>query len=255
MPKESRFEPDPETGVVYRLVPEGPLAICCAILSGVYLLLALAFFAWLLFDVWIGRFTVAQCLDYGPIKERMTPAIMNFMYAFIGGGLGATSNEFRSFLVWHAERSAFGPRFIWKSIFAPWIGAILALFVIALVDSGVAMLGAEFTGEEASTRQALSMFALGALTGYGSLQVSRWIDAQVKRIFSTESAALKTPTLIGETLEVATGILKAANLRLGGVSDEHHVAADQVGKVVEQSPTPGSPIAVAGEVNVRVGRQ
>src|SRR5579872_2088686 len=164
-PNETRFEPDPETGIVYKLVPEGRLAVMCATFGGLYLFLVLALFVWLLFDVWIDRFTLAHVLGYGWITKLVSPTLKAVIYGFIGGGLGGTVNEFRSFTVWHAERAAFGARFIWKVLFAPWIGAILALFAIALLNSGVAVLGADFTGTDAPTRQALSMFALGVRAG------------------------------------------------------------------------------------------
>jgi hypothetical protein len=108
-------------------------------------------------------------------------------FTFIGGCLGGTLASIRGIIFWHCEECAFGGRFLYKHIAEPWIGGAVALFVFALIRSGIGILGGEFTTDSAMLRQTLSSFAIGMLSGYGSRQVYKWIDFQVNRMFRTQS--------------------------------------------------------------------
>jgi len=150
-----------------------------AIISLVYLLLILAFFLWLLFDTWIELYSLPNLLGYGDEPLLDTQIFKLITYAFIGGGVGGVLNGLRSVIKWHSDRNTFNRRYIWKYIVLPWQGASLALVAFALIGSGMAVFGGEINIDDANSRQALSVFAIGVLAGYGSRDVSIWLDAQV----------------------------------------------------------------------------
>jgi hypothetical protein len=247
---ECEWVVDETTGDVYKLEREGVGDIWSASLSGLYLFFALGLFAWLLFAVWSRRFLPCNLTNSLPTG----PTAKSFMYGFIGGGLGATSGEFYSFLFWHAKKRGFGWRFFWKSIFAPWIGATLALIVVALLHGGVGLLGAQFGDGHNSSQQVISMFGLGALAGFGTHDVTNWLDDLIGTVFKRRkktSGMTKVPTLVNMTKDRALDTLNAASLVLGGASFQEN--PEKVGMVVSQSPAAGSAIAVGDSVNIVIG--
>lgn len=247
---EKIYVRDESTGIVYELHPEKTLDTSFAIISILYLLFMLAFFFWQLFDVWIGQYSLVHWIGYD-IGRLGSPSFRLVTFTFIGGGLGGIINGIRSIIGWHSERSAFGRRFVWKYIVAPWTGTALALFAFALIRSGVAIIGGDFKTDAADIRQTLSMFAIGVLSGYGSREVFIWLDAQVKRIFKV-TVELKVPDLLYKTKSEAEKILKAANLKLGEVSEETTEDQNLVDKVIKQEPASEKPIAEGGLVNITI---
>lgn len=248
---EKIYVRDESTGIVYELHPEKGLDTSFAIISILYLLFMLAFFFWQLFDVWIGQYSLARLVGYEDIGRLTSPSFRLVAFTFIGGGLGGIINGIRSIIGWHSERSAFGRRFVWKYIVAPWIGTTLALFAFALVRSGMAILGGDFQADAANIKQTLSMFAIGVLSGYGSREVFIWLDAQVKRIFKV-AAEVKVPDLSHKTKDEAEEILKAANLKLGKVSEEPTEDESKVGKVISQTPLRDMSIGGGGTVDIAI---
>ena len=253
---QKMFARDESTGLVYELHPEERMDIIFAIISIIYLLIMLAFFFWQLFDVWLGQYSLAYWVGYKKedIERFVSPTFRLIAFTFIGGGLGGVINGIRSIIGWHSERAAFGRRFTWKYIVAPWIGTTLALFVFALIRSGLAVLGGDFQADSASIRQTLSMFAIGVLSGYGSREVFIWLDAQVKRIFKV-TVELKVPDLLYKTKDEAEEILKSANLKLGEVSEETTEDQILVGKVLKQEPVRDTSIAEGGSVNITIAKK
>lgn len=251
---QKRFAIDDQTGDVYELKDETRTDYLFAILSIVYLLLTMALFFWLLFDTWIGQNSLANLLRY-PHTERLAAADFRLpAYAFIGGALGGIVNGIRSFLVWHAERFAFGQRFVWKYITAPWLGAALALFTVALIRSGVALFNGDAAPDTASLTQELATFSVGVLAGYGSHKVFVWLDAQVTRLFQVQPVTVLVPELTGKSAEEAEEILRAARLKLGEVQEEDQDDPAQVGRVIRQTPPPGSAVATGVSVALIIGR-
>jgi hypothetical protein len=251
---EKQYYCDEATGTVYELHPEEWTDTILAVVSILYLLFMLAFFFWQLFDLWSGKYWLVQWMGYKNIERLTNPLFRLAVYAFIGGGLGGITNGIRSFIGWHSERSAFRRRFAWKYITAPWIGTTLALFAFALIRSGLAILGGDFQAETPNIRQTLSMFAMGVLAGYGSKEVFIWLDAQVKRIFKV-TPEVRVPDLQHKTKEEAEGILKAANLKLGKVSNESTEDAALIGKVISQTPLQDTPIASGETVDITLGAE
>jgi hypothetical protein len=197
--------------------------------------------------------------DAGPQGESHQ-ALTVFYLAFIGGAIGGIVNEMRSLLVWHAERRAYGARFIWKGIMAPWVGGTLALVAVAIISGGVSMVGASFnTGE--MPHQVFSVFAIGAMAGYGARDVSKWLDANIKRIFSAEQMAAATvpaatvtvPDLAGKTREEADQLLGSAGLQLGTLTSVPRPGdTAQHGKIVGQSPAANASVARDSRVNCQI---
>ncbi len=245
---------DQQSGEEFPAIPETLFDERVAVVSFLYLLVMLALFFWQLFDIWVGKLTLACWLGYDTSKSLASPAFRLVAYTFIGGGLGGIVNGIRSMLFWHCEKYVFGHRFIWKYITAPWIGATLALFTYALIRSGVAAFGGDIAAAEGtSTRQILAMFAVGALAGYGSREVFVWLDAQAKKIFKV-TPTVKVPNLGGKTKEEAELYLKSLNLNLGNVIQETTQDESMIGKVINQVPPPESTIESGKNVDIIIGK-
>jgi hypothetical protein len=245
---------DVQTGKTYQVVTETRFDEIIAVLSGLYTLLMLGFFLWLLYDVWIGQYSLANLLGYSDTQLLDSVIFHLLAYSFIGGALGGLVNEIRSFLVWHSEREAFGHRFIWKYLMAPWIGAILALFTFALIRSGVAIFSGDSAPNANSLSQSLSTFSIGALAGYGSRKVFVWLDFQVNRIFKVQTDTVSIPDLIGKTQQEAEDALDEAGLKLGDVIETDVQDPSKAGLVISQAPLAGSTIANGSSVNITIGK-
>ena len=217
-----------------------------AIASLLYLLLSLAFFSWLLFDTWIKRHYLPRLLRYDyTLLDSATFRLV--AYTVIGGSLGGIINGLRSCLTYY---SGFDRRYIWKYITAPWMGATLAIFVYAIIRSSIAVFGGSAVADNSvSTPQALSNFAAGALAGYGSKDVFIWLDAQVHKIFQVTEPAVDVK---GKSEEAAVSRLHSANLELGAVTRVPDKGKTDSGTVIDQSPSPGTPIDRGDSVDITV---
>jgi hypothetical protein len=196
-----------------------------------YLLLMLGFIGWLLFDVWIDAHTLPRMAHYDLTKLR-TPLYHLFVYTVIGGAIGGIINGLRSALSHCGE---FSGRFIWKYIAAPWQGAALAIIGFAIVRSTVAIFGGEGQAAGANTPQFLANFAIGALAGYGSKDVFIWLDHQVSTLFKID-----TPDVTGEPVEIAEEQLQSKDIPPGEKVMVHVQEPEKVGKVISQTPKPGT---------------
>lgn len=241
---------DDLTRKYYEIFEEKIVDELTAVIGVVYLLLMLGFFFWQLFDIWIGQFTLAHWVGYDSKDTLNSDNFRIIAYTFIGGGLGGIVNGIRSILVWHCERQVFGRRFIWKYITGPWVGTALALFAYALINSGVAVFGVDFSQADLGKDHTLAMFATGILAGYGSREVFGWLDAQVKKIFKVVSS-LTVPDLTGRTQEEAEKVLQDFNLR-GKTLEEPEENDELIGKVIKQSPIAGSPIDSGEKVDITI---
>jgi len=159
---------DDQTNQVFIMLRETRWDSFFAIMSLLYLLVVLAFLLWQLFDVWVGSYTLAKALGYTALTNLASQSFRLTFYAFIGGGLGGFVNGVRSILLWFADRTAFGKRYFWRYLGEPWVGGVLAVVALAILRSGIAVLGGDFKVDDVSTRLSLTILALGALAGYGS---------------------------------------------------------------------------------------
>jgi len=233
---------DEQTGKTYKLIPEKTWDIIAATFSILYLILMLFVFSGLLVAVW-----KVQSFE----GDTNIAVFLLMIYAFIGGGLGGVVNGIRSFIDWHAERQAFGRRYIWKYITQPLLGAVLAAMVYAVFRSGLVASGANFTPTDNFANQALAAFALGALAGYGSRRVLIWLEKLVKKGFKTP-AAIKVPDLKGKTQLEARAALEEAGLKLGQVRKESIADPNVIDKIIRQNPPAGSMSAKDAAVDITI---
>lgn len=246
---------DPQTNRSYELLSEAIWDIAAATFSVLYLLAMLLFFLWALFDIYHGQNQVLKLVFSEDTTYPDSPLCRLIAYAVIGGGLGGVVNGFRSIVIWHSERKAFGWRFIWKYVTLPPLGAVLAAMVYAIVHGGIGVLGGSFTPGEGLANQALSAFGIGALAGYGSHKVFKWLDGQVNRIFITVKAEVEVPDLTDKTQEDAETALKASGLKLDKVEDIIDSNDEKTGKVVSQSPPPGTKVPKASSVDIKIAKK
>jgi hypothetical protein len=239
---------DPQTGTAFVPLSEAIWDTAAAALSVLYLLFMLGFLSWALFDIYHGQNQVLAWLFSKETTYPDSPLGRLIAYAVIGGGMGAIIDGFRSFVIWHSERQAFGWRFLWKYITLPPLGGLLAAMVYALVQGGIAVLGGSFTPEEGSANQVLSAFGIGALAGYGSNKVFRWLDGHVNRIFSIQKETA-VPNLIGLTKDAAVTALEEAGLKVK-VKEKPDPA--NAGKVILQSPKADSKLAPGAVVDITI---
>ena len=213
----------------------------------VYLLVVLLLVAWLLFDTWVGRHSIARALNYN-LTRMDTPMYRLLAYSVLGGAIGAIVNGLRSGL---QHYQVFRRRHIWKYIAAPWLGGTLGLFVFTLLQSGMVVFGGSAGVSGVGTAQALATFSVGALAGYGSKDVYVWLDAQVHKLFEVAEV---TPALIDQPVDAATSQVQSQGLEVGSVAGAATVSMDGVkgGTVIGQSPAPNEPIARGDEVNLIV---
>ena len=238
---------DEQTGKLFDIEPEDPLATTFAIVSFVYLFLALGFFLWLLFDIWARKYTLGFSCLTEEVRTRLnnSPTFHSLAYAFIGGALGGVIAGLRSCIHWHCDEKAFGWRFVWKYFSFPWLGATLALIVYAILGSGITVLG----GVSFSTTKMLFAFAIGSLVGYGSPQVVKWLDSQVNRIFKVAPA--QVPDVTGLTKQQAEKTLAGAGLKIGREVEKPQ-EGKEADKVYAQAPTAGSGPPKDGLVDITI---
>lgn len=237
---------DEQTGKTYEVAPEGTWDVVVAVLSILYLVVALVIFTCLFFAIWT-NYSIE-------IDDPKSPVLLLMAYAIIGGGLGGAINGIRSFIGWHAEREAFKRRYVWKYISQPLIGVALAVIVYAFFRSGLVAFGGNFTPDDNFANQALAAFALGALAGYGSRRVLIWLKKLVERIFKTPPA-ITVPDLKGKTQLEARAALEESNLKLGEVSKEASADPNVVDKVIRQNPPAGSMTAKGTAVDITIAIQ
>lgn len=184
-----RTAADEQTGQVYVLRPEDRRATFVASLSGMYLLVALGFFIWMLFDTWTGRDLIVTQMGYS--KDVLTHGSYRLLaFTALAGGLGGILNGIRSLISWHAERDAYGVRFIWKDVACPFIGGTVGVFAYVALRSGVGVVSGDFSLSDPNGIATLSAFAVAAVAGFSWHQVFKWLDSQANRIFSTTAASV-----------------------------------------------------------------
>ncbi|HME24058.1 MAG TPA: PASTA domain-containing protein [Acetobacteraceae bacterium] len=240
-----------QTGKSFKIKPEGPLATVAAWIASVYLICALGFLLWLLFDTWTGRNLLLNYWGYD--KAILASSSFRLMaYVAIGGALGGAVDGIRSIISWHAERGVYGSRFVWKDFSLPLIGAAVGLIVYATVRSGAGIFSGDFSLDHAGSTPALSAFAVASLSGFSCLQVFRWLDGQANKLFRvTRTGDTIAPNLLGKTLDDAKEELEAPNLIVGAIDHEANDA--NIDKVFKQSPASGSVMRGGEAVNVTVG--
>lgn len=175
---------DPASQTSFSVMREGPVASAVAVATFVYLVGVTVFMLWELVDLWSGRLLLVEWMGFNQATCAASPTFRQMAYVAIGGCLGSALSGLRSLTFWHCTHRAFEPRFFWRYATSPLCGAALALLVQILIRAGTAVLGGDDGGGAiAGARRNMTSFAVGMLSGYGTEQVTRWLDDHVKRLF------------------------------------------------------------------------
>lgn len=252
---------DEQTGRPFEIKKEKIMAKIVATVSIYYLVIMLLFFLWQLFDIWVEKFTFAKIFGYLDSEQLTQSSTLICIYTFIGGALGGIVNEIRGYLFWHCDNEAYGRTYLPKAFVSPWLGGTLGIFVYFLMRSGIALFTGEFIPSEGSVQQAIPMFTIGLLAGYGSRKVFIWIDSHVDRIFKLKkkeriSEDLKqVPKLIGMNKEEAEKKLKDSELKLGKVNTAPTGKKILIGKVISQEINPDKWVNAGSPINIIIGTE
>jgi hypothetical protein len=239
---------DAQTGKEFKVIHEGQIDIVFAWISAAYSLAVIVLLTWLVLNVKYGQ----------PVFESLAKIVAGstsklIFYTAIGGAIGAAVNNLRSFIAWHAEEQAFGWRFIWKYLAMPPIGGTLAVLVYGIIQGGAAVMTGASAGDGQTTAlSSLSAWATGALAGYGSHNVFKWLDDKVNSLFKIDAKQTTIPDVKGKLLEEAKQMLIDAQLKIGDVT-EVTASSDQVGKVTAQTPAAGNKVDCGSEVDLTLG--
>jgi hypothetical protein len=187
---ELKYAWDDQTGHRFKVVREDGRSIFFAILSALYLIGALGFLIWFTADTWFQSDRVLGVLHLDPSGDFARTDSYNIVIAAgIAGAFGGALDSVRGLIVWHSERRAYGWRFFWKDVAWPWVGGVLAVLVYFTVRSGAGVVSGDFKLDGSGGVPVMSASALGALAGFNSRQVFRWLDARASSLFSTDSLA------------------------------------------------------------------
>lgn len=259
--KSKEYVYDEQTGTPFEIKKEEKRDQIAAKVSIYYLVIMLLFFLWQLFDIWVEKFTFAKIFGYLDSEQLFHSSTLICIYTFIGGAIGGILNEIRGYLFWHCDHDAYGRRYLAKSIVSPWLGATLGIFVYFLMRSGVALFTGEFIPSEGSVQQAIPMFTIGLLAGYGSRKVFIWLDSHVDRIFKLKkkkqiSEDLKqVPDLKGLNKEEVEKKLKDSELKLGKVNTAPTGKKVLIGKVISQEINPKIWVDAGSPIDITIGTE
>ncbi|MCZ6690504.1 MAG: hypothetical protein O7H41_12960 [Planctomycetota bacterium] len=180
----------------------------------VYLFVALFGVFWFIFDVWANRFSLFNMFGYGEVlgalpKGRL-PLMKLVIYCIAGGWLGGTLSAMRSLQLHYAspvedvgdeqaqEENRFHPGWWMRWCFGPWIGAGLALVVLALVRSGMLVFAASEASGTVTATENFATLGLGALVGLGAKEVVQKLIDALKKWLRVEEPEIKELTMSPE---------------------------------------------------------
>ena len=248
---------DAQTGKDFEIIPEGQIDLVFAWISATYSIAVIVYLTWLVLNMLYGQPAPGTLAAW--LKPVLTvPASKLIFYTAIGGAIGAAVNNLRSFIAWHAEERAFGWRFIWKYLAMPPIGATLAVMVYGILQGSMAV----FTGAasaspptdgQVTTVSTLTAWATGALAGYGSHNVFKWLDDKVNSLFKIESKQTTIPDVKGKSQAEARQLVTDAQLKIGTIT-EAPASGAEVGKVIAQTPNAGTRIDCGSKVDLTIGK-
>lgn len=160
-----------------------------------YYAVVLGFALWLLFDVWSSRNYIFRLFAIWD-KTIADPLFKTMAYAIIGGAIGSILYGLRMVLHYYAkENEVYNPRYFLKYVTSPFVGAVLAIIVIAIIRGGVAMFGGPLSpskGSESIVVGNFASFGVGALIGMGASNAMRWI-IQLAAVMFKASASDGSP--------------------------------------------------------------
>jgi hypothetical protein len=240
---------DAQTGKDFDIIPEGKIDMVFAWISAAYSLAVIGYLVWLILDLLYIQSQSTISTTLRPLLNVTTSKLI--FYTAIGGAIGAAVNNLRSFITWHAEERAFGWRFIWKYLAMPPLGGTLAVLVYGILQGGMAVFNGG-NGPADTQVTSLSAWATGTLAGYGSHKVFKWLDDKVNTLFKVDATKVSVPDVKGKSLEDAKQAVADARLHVGDTT-ESATTADQVGKVIAQSPDAGTEVDCTSKVDLTLG--
>lgn len=256
MPENVEVIRDEQTGQTFEKIPEAKVDILAAWISAAYSIAAIALLAWLLLDTWSGQYAALKMVLSDQFTEsfKSSNIFKLVVYTAIGGGMGASINNLRSFIQWHAERKAFGWRFVWKYLAMPPLGATLAALVYGILQGGMAVFnGGNAIAGSGNSITSLSAWATGTLAGYGAHKVFVWLDEKVNSLFKVEPQKVTVPDVLGKSPEEAKQVLINTQLEPGETTTAATTVVQNIGKVIGQTPPRGTEIACNSKVTLVVG--
>ncbi|HEY0726952.1 MAG TPA: PASTA domain-containing protein [Pyrinomonadaceae bacterium] len=255
MAKPNKIIVDEQTGQAFEALPEHWFDVLSAWISAAYSLMVIGYLGYVVLDVWSEAYKLWPSWITKQIEDPGSANVFKLIvYTAVGGGMGAAVNNIRGFVSWHAERRAFGWRFIWKYLSLPPLGATLAVLVYGILQGGMAVFNGGNVGGTGTAITSLSAWATGTLAGYGCHKVFIWLDDKVNTLFKVEGrTTTKVPDLVGKTSEEAEKALEEAKLKVGEVTKEKTTNPAQIGKVITQRPEDGVEIACDSKVNFSIG--
>ena len=244
---------DEQTGQEFEVIPERWFDVLSAWISAAYSLVVIGYLAYIVLDTWSGQYKVWPASLTGQLNTTISAVVFKLIvYTAVGGGMGAAVNNLRSFVSWHAERRAFGWRFVWKYIALPPLGATLAVLVYGIIQGGMAVFNGGTVSGTAVT--SLSAWAAGTLAGYGSHKVFIWLDDKVNSLFKVETKMTTVPDLAGKSPDEAKQAIVNSNLKPGETTERPAPNPTLVGKVIGQNPAAGTDIACDSKVDIIIGK-
>ncbi len=149
-----------------------------------YFILVLLGGFWFLFDVWSGNFSLLR--GFGLSGEILAdPLLKTVGYTVVGAVFGSVLFQIRSLFDFYLKSGKYDPRWIGKYVSAPWESAAMALVVLSLLRSGVALFGGS-NGTDVNATNNFAAFGTGALVGYGMRDVVKWLGRLVLSMFKTD---------------------------------------------------------------------
>jgi hypothetical protein len=255
MAKPNKIIVDEQTGQAFEAFPEHWPDVLSAWISAAYSLVVIGYLGYVVLDTWSGQYKLWPSALTDQLNKSISETVFKLIvYTAAGGGMGAAVNNIRGFVSWHAERRAFGWRFIWKYLSLPPLGATLAVLVYGILQGGMAVFNGGNVGGTGTAITSLSAWVTGTLAGYGCHKVFIWLDDKVNTLFKVDGkTTTKVPDLLGKTSEEAEKALEEAKLKAGQVTKEKTTDPAQVDKVMTQEPEAGVEIACDSRVNFSIG--
>lgn len=254
--RTGKFAADEFTGKAYEIESEGLVDIAFVTLGFLYLIAMFVFLGWQIIETFIGKNFIASWIDGRSASYLNRPLFKLITCAVFAGGLGGAINGIRTCIFWHPEKKGSSWRFIWKYLTLPLQGAFLAGIVYAFANSGIAVISGEFKTNGDFTIQAFTAFAIGAISGYGSHEGFKWLNARVHKLFKTIPAGkVIVPELKDQDETKAKELLESLKLKLGNIGSEGTTDEAKIGKVIRQQPISGLMITEGASVDVVMGKK
>ena len=148
-----------------------------------YLNTSLVIWGLILLDIATGSFNMLTLLRFSLPTGESLALLKLALYAAIGGAVGGILYGMQN--LWkHTAAGDFEIVYIGDYVFRQFGSAALSVVIFALIRGGIlSALGADPSAAQATPTSSFSTFAIGALAGFGSYQVTERINELIKQLF------------------------------------------------------------------------